>query len=174
MMNIELLQLGEPLTVELVNSLYVDGDDRYDVLIEHPEAWLQALDLVVPDDLCALRRLRDAIRSLVHAQVDGTPAPERSLWLINDSARTPPAQQLQRVDGRWAVVTEAPHDDASLRGFLAAEAIELLATRGEGLRRCAAPDCGLVFFQQHRRRRFCQHTCSGRTRQAAYLGRHRE
>jgi predicted RNA-binding Zn ribbon-like protein len=169
----ELLQLGEPLTVELANSLYVEAEERYDVLQEHPEAWLRALDLVVPDDLAPLRRLRDAVHHLASAQVDGTPVPSLALEVVNEFGRTPPAQQLNRVDGTWSARIAPPHDGASLPAFLAVAAIGFFATRAEGLRRCAASDCELVFLQTHRRRRFCHPTCSGRTRQAAYVERRR-
>lgn len=173
--------LGEPIAVELANSLYGDGDDRVDLLGTPGLAglWLAHAALPVPfperpaaGDLERLRELRDAVRTLIDAAIDGGPPPTEADTTVNRTVRrAPPAAQLAGGGAGPVVVAWAYGQgvDAAL-GALAHEAVVLLGTAAtsQRLRRCRAPGCGLAFVQHHGRRRWCHDSCGHRVRQAAY------
>jgi predicted RNA-binding Zn ribbon-like protein len=181
--------LGEPIAVELANSLYGDGDDRVDFLgtPELAGLWLAHAALPVPfperptaGDLERLRRLRDAVRTLIDAAIDGGPPPPGAVATVNRTVRrAPPAAQLAGGGAGPTGVAWVPGTgrgvDAALGAVaavavLAHEAVVLLGTAAtsQRLRRCRAPGCGLVFVQHHGRRRWCHDSCGHRVRQAAY------
>ena len=169
--------LGEPAPVELANSLYGEGDERVDFLATPALArlWLDHADLAVPfparlsrTDTDRLRALRDAVRRLVDQAVDGVALAPEAVEVVNRAARLAPraAQLAPGPAAGW--VSAARGVDAAL-GALAHETVALLGgPDGARLRRCAAPDCGMAFVQQHRRRRWCHDSCGHRMRQAAY------
>jgi predicted RNA-binding Zn ribbon-like protein len=175
--------LGEPAPVELANSLYGEGDERIDFLgtPELTRLWLDhvAFGVAFPlrlshADAGRLRGLRDAIRRLVDGTVDGLPPAPEAVEVVNGAARLAPrSPQLVAGPGPGsddgvAWVSPARGVDAAL-GALAHDAVALLGgPDGARLRRCAAPDCGMAFVQQHGRRRWCHDSCGHRMRQAAY------
>ena len=180
--------LGEPVPVELANSLYGEGHGRVDFLgtPELAGLWLAHARLPVPfperptaGEVRRLRELRDAVRRLVDAAIDGAPPPPEAVAAVNRTVRrAPPAAQLaahgdaQPTGVGWAYGTYGTGRgrgvDAAL-GALAHAAVMLLGTAtGRRLRRCRAPGCGLAFVQHHGRRRWCHDSCGHRVRQAAY------
>ena len=174
--------LGEPLAVELANTRYGAGPDTTDFLgstawidawLEHADAATAAFAPLPPRDAVALRTLRDDVRSLVEHTIAGTRAPDEAVRAVNRrAARAPVRFQLGRggAGTPWCA-TEQPSvaGAAGLLGLLAHATVVLLASDDAGrLRRCANPDCTMLFVQHHGRRRWCHDSCGHRLRQAAY------
>jgi predicted RNA-binding Zn ribbon-like protein len=169
--------LGEPAPVELANSLYGEGDERVDFLATPALArlWLDHAGLAVAfparlshTDTDRLRALRDAVRRLVDQVVDGVALAPEAVEVVNRAARLAPRAAQLAPGPAVGWVSAARGVDAAL-GALAQETVALLGgPDGARLWRCAAPDCGMAFVQQHRRRRWCHDSCGHRMRQAAY------
>ncbi|MCP3805115.1 CGNR zinc finger domain-containing protein [Allokutzneria sp. A3M-2-11 16] len=151
----------EPLPVEFANTLYGGLD-----CLGTPElaaGWFAAMELEAAEPDRA-RELRDAVYRLLTEQSELDPD---AVQTLNAFAAEVPSVLRLDSDGkaRWVTTTSA------VLGRIATCAIELLVD-GVVPRRCAAPDCGVLFVAQHGRRRFCHPSCSGRMRQARYYRRH--
>lgn len=175
--------IGEPVVVELANTLYGRGSGRIDFLAtpELIRLWFPRVPDAPPlpgrlddDDVGSLRALRDAVHTLVGAMVDRTHLPVGAVAVLNRAAgRAPRTAALQLTGGvvRIRSTTEARGMDAVL-GAIAHDAITLLAgPDAERLRRCDHPECTMAFVQRHRRRRWCHPSCGHRIRQATYYRR---
>jgi predicted RNA-binding Zn ribbon-like protein len=193
--------LGEPLPVELMNTIWADRDGVHDSLAdaEGTQAWLQAIapriDLTGSDMEQAMshspqrardaaRSLRDALRRLAAAATDDDRKAATSVIadtataidLVNHAARNATNRPVLVVggDGTWSRHTE-PADDpvsATLAG-IARQAIDLFTGPGRGdLRTCHAPGCVLYFVKQHPRREWCSAACGNRARVARHYRRH--
>ena len=181
--------LGEPLAIELANTLFTDGGRPLDALTT-PAAlarWLEAnaerIDAPLPrrrsaGDLERARELRAIIRALLAAAVDGDPAPAAAVGRLNRvAALVPFAARLQWRAG------EPPKAHLSLSGadrldallaLLAQSAIDVLGGTGAGrLRRCEAPGCISYYLKDHPRRAWCSPTCGNRVRVARHYQRTR-
>lgn len=170
---IEYPLLGEPPSMELANTDYGDGAFDFLGTEELVAGWLDAMGIDDRPASDVLRGLRDAAHGLFASVADELPPEPRHIEIVNRHARgARSAPQLQWDHGwRSEVRTEGSCGEATLRA-LAEDAIALLGD-GAAIRRCAAPDCTMLFVRQHHLRRFCHPTCSGRTRQAAYVRRQR-
>lgn len=156
----------EPLVVEFANSLY-DGDDLLS------RRWFTAAGSRPARDLTAARALRDSIRALFMAAVDTADRPAAAITHVNAAAALAPTYP-HLTTGPQADRRTAATGDASLLGGLATACIDLLTDgRAQLLRRCATPDCCLLFVQHHRRRRYCHESCAHRDRQSRYQRRRR-
>ena len=192
---------GEPIAVELMNTLWADREGLHDALAtaRGANAWLgevgdrlphiRAIRGSVRTNLTAaeaaqLRRLRDAIR-IVAANVTADPrvvadppGPGRmsvddAVSAINDAAASLSPRLLRRVKGVVIADRRANSSvDASIAGF-AVDAVPLLAGEHEGgpLRACLAPRCVLYFAQDHSRREWCSPACGNRARVARHYAR---
>ncbi|XVV15040.1 CGNR zinc finger domain-containing protein [Actinoplanes sp. CA-131856] len=187
--------LGEPLPVELMNTVWIDRHGEHDA-VETPgglAGWLRslgprlpALEHLGPDDVDDLAGrlvpLRDALR-LLAAEVTqdtrwprpGAAALDRSVAAVNAAvvARTP---QLVWTAGAEPARRDRPHADgtAALVSAFAEEGIALFGEGGQTpLRACYAPNCGLYFAKDHPRREFCSPGCSNRARAARHYQRRR-
>ncbi|NMO55329.1 CGNR zinc finger domain-containing protein [Actinoplanes sp. TBRC 11911] len=184
--------LGEPLPVELMNTIWADRAGPHDALStpSGTAEWLEAigsrLPELAPEDLDDLRRrllpLRDALLQLAAKATDDTrwvtpdaSSVRRAVDEVN-AAVIPRAPQLA-----WAAdhpVTEhlrAPSDPAAaVVSHFAEDAVALFGT-GESsrLRVCDGPDCGLYFVKNHPRREWCSPACGNRVRAARHYRRHR-
>lgn len=179
----ELPFLDEAPSVELANTLYGAGEGAFDFLAEPTlGAWLHhapqptSPGALGPTGLSALRRLRDALSNLFDDAVTRRRPRPKTLSTINGAAGACVSRVRLRWDRRPVQYTtlEGPESDRVVAAY-ALDAIDIATDpRWEALRRCAAPDCTMVFVQQHRRRRFCHPSCSQRVRQAAYDQRQRQ
>jgi predicted RNA-binding Zn ribbon-like protein len=173
----------EPLAIELHNTLYAVGGTGFDGLADAPDAWLEGLaDRLpggsglwpAPDELVALRH---AVRTALHAAVDGSTPNAATLKALNaGSARAPSSLAAHRRAGE--VVAAIDHHGASRADIviatLAADAIDLITgPRRVDLRACGAPGCVLMFLKNHPRREWCSNTCGNRARQARHYERAR-
>jgi predicted RNA-binding Zn ribbon-like protein len=180
---------GEPLPVELMNTIWADRDGVHDALAGLGETrdWLAAVGL--PADLderghVRLRSLRDAVRRLA-ADATGDPRPaaasaiaerDQAVAAVNQAcARAPSWSELTWPAGAApARTTRSARPPAELAvATVAEQAVALFAgdsvTR---LRACLAPGCVLYFVREHPRREWCSAGCGNRARVARHYQRH--
>ncbi|TMD94888.1 MAG: hypothetical protein E6I76_11660 [Chloroflexi bacterium] len=176
------LLLGEPLALDLVNTLVPPayGGD----LVATPARvrdWLRAEADRLPADalelpgMADLRALREALRALFTAALDGT-APSRAQLRTVNAASREGARYLELEWSQDAGPTARGRPRRRTRGgsgvALLAEisrsGIELLGgAHRDRLRRCAGPGCTLLFAAVNPRRRWCApHLCGNRVRVA--------
>lgn len=181
---------GEPLTLELVNTTFIDGGLRghlIDALTtpQQLEAWvvghrqrfspdLQALlpeAVYDPDSLGRFLGLRSALRTCLAAITSGTaPEPDAAATVTRFAAEG--AFRLELAPGepvtisrRWP--TREPLTNAL--GEIAADACELLMPdRIDKVKACPAPGCILFFEKSHPRREWCSPACGNRVRVARH------
>lgn len=174
--------LGEPLAVDLANTVVAKGGTLSDRLVTDADvvAWLASHRDVIPSDAPSsplatmdLRALRDAIRELLHAAVNGNEPDHQALRSINGAARDSPVPALEWTPEGFTLAAEgAASSENALLAVLARSAVETLTGEDAAcLRACAGEGCVLVFVATHPRRKFCSpNLCGARTR----VARHRE
>ena len=195
--------LGEPLPVELMNTIWADRDGVYDALRDPDgtRAWLRAvsdrMDLMAPSDLDAftvsdldrlgnhLIGLRDALRRLAaEATEDPRPSAASDIRELEEAVTV-----LNRAAGdtpRWSALSwtpgRAPSRHAQTSGQAASAAVSAIAEESialfsqetrDQLRACLAPGCVLYFLKNHPRREWCSASCGNRARSARHYQRHR-
>ncbi|MEO8693554.1 MAG: ABATE domain-containing protein [Acidimicrobiales bacterium] len=176
--------LGEPLPVELANTLYSHATGVIDFFAT-PEliaAWFEqapaASPLALPRRFTyaqseAVRDLRDAAHVILSNVVanDGVIARTQVATLNRYAARASFRPRLEWDDavGPRSMTVYAGDRFDVFAAQLAAECIMFLCGPSSGsVRRCAHPDCEMFFVQHHRTRRFCHESCAHRARQARY------
>jgi predicted RNA-binding Zn ribbon-like protein len=181
--------LGEPLPIELVNTLYAGRNKLVDGLAAPDDlvAWLQAHASQFQTDVAGatgervneFRELREALRVLFRATLKHEGPPAAAVDTLNRmSAAAPAFPQL-----RWSSAGE-PHvtvkycgDDpaASVLTEVAQSSLQLLGGPDRlRLRACHAPGCVLFFLKDHPRREWCSGACGNRARAARHYQRHRQ
>jgi predicted RNA-binding Zn ribbon-like protein len=176
--------LGEPLAIDLANTVMVVREDEPVDLLASPDDLLRWLDReraqlgecpFAAGYLEEIRDLRDAVRELLMAASQGTSPQPQALKRVNAaSAAAPVAPQLDfGKDGKLEALERAEDSDsvAWLLGTLARSAIELLTGPERGqLKLCPAPSCGMFFLGA---RRWCCAACGNRARVARHYHRTR-
>lgn len=177
--------LGEPPVVEFINTLYVDHEGVTDYLatVDLAQCWFGAL---VPtlltnvdnlDEVARLRfvELRDAIR-LVFDATESTDLDSPVVVLESAVNSSPGRLTLIRNDqNRLARHTNYDlSDPAGVAAHLADAAIAIGSSFGSGrVLICDRPACNMRYFQQHRRRRYCNPACANSDRQRRFQQRHK-
>ena len=184
------LLLGEPLAIDLVNTLVPPayGGD----LVATPNRvieWLQAegvrlpADALEPPEVEDLVGLREALRSLFGAALDGTAPPVRPLRIVNSASRA----GARYVEVEWTAGVgpqarahpvrrrDGGRPGVALLAEIARSGIELLGGPDrDKLRRCGGPGCSLLFVATNPQRRWCAaHLCGNRVRVARHYDRTR-
>jgi predicted RNA-binding Zn ribbon-like protein len=151
---------GEPLALDLVNTVWSHDGLRRDALAEHSgrEQWLRENGLTGPATPAArgaLLQARDAIREALERP---GPAALAALDGILDRGRLrvwaskPAARDELEIEAEWRVP------------WLAVQSLlQLLDDRADRLRKCANPDCVLWFLDTTRSgtRRWCSMSACG-------------
>jgi predicted RNA-binding Zn ribbon-like protein len=120
-----------------------------------------------------LIELRDAIRAIFRAAVDGMAPPAAARKVVNEAARAAPGWLELGRDGMTARTRRGADPAADLRAHLATDAIALVTGPNRALlRACPAEGCRGFFLQNHPRRGFCSPGCATRTRVARHYHRH--
>jgi predicted RNA-binding Zn ribbon-like protein len=172
--------LGQPLPIELHNTLYAERGRIADGLADPAglRAWLAALADRVPADadpdrLGEFVALRAAVREALHAALERRAVPDAARTALNRlSARDP--QSLELGERGSEIRHHAPTPTDAVIGVIAASTIALVGGPDAGaLRACPAPGCALVFVKDHPRREWCSETCGNRARQARHYARTR-
>ena len=161
-----------------VGSAY--GAEPVERLIDPPvlQRWLDHQGLAAERaptdaDVASARALRETLRPLVLAVLDGTPVPAEPLqalqrWLDDDV----PLRAVERA-GRAAPAP--PPTPAAALARVARQALEHLGgPEAEHLHACAADDCRMAFLDPVGRRRWCApERCGVRARVRAHRARTR-
>lgn len=193
--------LGEPLAVELMNTIWADRDGVHDTLdtVDGVRGWLadiaertrlsgrKILALSAADidaTSASLRGLRDGLRRLA-AEITNDPRPderspvasaEAAVALINAAAAATPRWSSLRWTGEGPptrVAHASDHDGLAITSTIAEQAIDQFAGEENGrLRACLAPGCVLYFIKSHPRREWCSPGCGNRARVARHYARH--
>jgi predicted RNA-binding Zn ribbon-like protein len=186
--------MGEPLPVELMNTVWADRTGVHDALASAADtrAWLAVIADREPlaaagggEPLAGrLRELRDAARRLAAVTTDdpraaaASPLASRTeaVELLNRvAALSPRRSRLHWPEGGSPARTFAAAGgaDDALLSALAEQTIELFAGDERArLRACLAPGCVLYFAGQHPRREWCSAACGNRARVARHYRRH--
>lgn len=183
--------LGEPPPIELANTVYAARGRRKEGLqtVEHLAAWLRdmrqrlAVELddadihgVTDRDLRLTRELRDAIRTLCAAAVEGHDLdPDAVATLNRHASQTPRWHELRTVPEPHAVVCSKGRPVSAAFAALAEDAVDLFA--GPSccqLRICHAPGCVLYFVRDIPRREWCSPGCGNRVRAARHYAKVRK
>jgi predicted RNA-binding Zn ribbon-like protein len=170
--------LGEPLAIDLANTVMVVRDGETVDLLDSTEAletWLELERPRLVDCRFALSRraellaAREDVRSLLAARATDGPPDRAAFERLNAASRGAPiAPQLRLADnGDLQVVTEEQVADmAALLGAIARSAIRLVDEHDRSpLHICGAPSCGMFFTG---RRRWCCAACGNRARAARH------
>lgn len=138
--------------------------------------WLVDHNLAPADaglqEICAarLRSLREQVRALLAAHVDGHPAPATALTAVNDALTRVPTASPLGWDSVRGMHRTAPHPidqivDQAL-GILAADAADLLTgPDAERLTACPSTPCNRYLLRAGRRH-WCSVRCGDRARAA--------
>ncbi|MFJ3234910.1 CGNR zinc finger domain-containing protein [Streptomyces sp. NPDC086787] len=196
--------LGEPLPVELMNTIWADRDGVHDALHDSDgtRTWLRAVacrtDLLTPGDLDSftsadldrlrgrLIGLRDALRRLAaEATEDPRPAAASGIRELDDAVTV--VNEAAGETPRWSALSwtvgQAPSRHTRSRGQAASAAVSAIAEESitlfsqdtrHELRACLAPGCVLYFLKNHPRREWCSAGCGNRARSARHYQRHRQ
>lgn len=183
--------LGEPPAIELGNTTFAVRGRLRDGLrtVEHLAAWLRDMrprlavslsddDLqdVTEADLGVARELRDTVRALADAAVNGRqPAPEVVDTLNRHARRTPRWPELSIAPEPHVVVRSAGRPAAAALTALAEDAVSVFGgPLGSELRACQGPGCVLYFLPGTPRREWCSAGCGNRARAARHYARVRQ
>jgi predicted RNA-binding Zn ribbon-like protein len=173
--------VGEPLAIDLVNTLTAEGD-----LLADPEAldaWLvleadRLPGFDAPADrsaLQAVRSVREHAAAAFGALAEGRRPPESSLRGLAAAVNAAPGRTRLTWDGTAVAVTVQRQGRAAdrLAAELAQAAVDLLTDPAVAkLRRCGAEDCVMLFVPAHPRRQWCSpERCGNRVRVARHYER---
>lgn len=173
--------LGEPLALDLVNTRILQRGQHVDLLDRPPAlaAWLRAQHgrigwrgPVGVADLDAVRALRATADALLRARLARAPVPKSVLQRFNRALALPAARahlEWTAAGPRKSPPAASAQRDTLIR-TLALDALDLLTGAHAGsLRKCAHPDCRLLFVARNRRRRWCSGAiCGNRARVARH------
>jgi predicted RNA-binding Zn ribbon-like protein len=190
--------LGEPLAVDLLNTVIAAGGGRRDLLTSPAAllAWLGAqAGRLPPGSVAALsaglgagdaaagrllgrvRALRESLRPLFGAALAGAAPPAAAVGAVNAAAAAAPAAPHLEWDApgapRAGLSYPGGRPGDALLAAAAASGIALLGGADRGrLRRCDGPGCVLLFVATNPRRRWCSAAgCGNRVRVARHYRR---
>jgi predicted RNA-binding Zn ribbon-like protein len=161
---------GEPLSIDLLNTRWIDADGHHDLLddVDGLAVWLAAApvrealgDQAVPADEETLNRLLQA-RTALDGLVGTAPADTDAADALNVVLAHGRVGRSLRAAGP---TSEVQVDAPSWRPAWSAadDYLRLLADRPERIRRCANHDCVLHFYDVSKNgtRRWCSMTSCG-------------
>jgi predicted RNA-binding Zn ribbon-like protein len=129
---------------------------------------------VATHELVAVRAVQRAVGRIVDALIDG--AEEPPLAALNAlAAREPAVHALERDPDGTLRATLTPQRRSAAASLLARAILELVDLEPSRLRRCARPECGLVFYDVSRsatQRWHAERPCGLRERQRRHRARH--
>jgi predicted RNA-binding Zn ribbon-like protein len=169
---------GERLAaLDLVDTEMLMTDPVTDLLAtgEQRAKWWELQAGRLPDgpipDVAATRRLRSAVREALDAQLTGRRPRATAIEDLNAASASAPQSVRLGAEGQLEVRYHPEYGGNAKLAAIARETIELLADPDQLalLRRCANPQCSMVFLAEHKRRQWCVgSTCGNRTRVARH------
>jgi predicted RNA-binding Zn ribbon-like protein len=171
--------LGEALAVDFANTTKRSAADERELLREPEDlvTWAACEAGRVPEieagsvRLGEIRTFRDDVKALLHAAVDGEPAPVPAAERVNARLRAAPLVAQLRDGTAVLAPASAPAPLDELLARVAHSAIELAAHGGVGF--CDAPSCGQFFERGRASQLWCSHACGTRARVARHAQRRR-
>ncbi|MGV9449931.1 CGNR zinc finger domain-containing protein [Streptomyces sp. NPDC003635] len=165
--------------LDFANSAVALPGGHYIDFLGTPEGagqWLERHGLAPADagvrEMCAaqLRSLREQIRALLAARLDGVPAPTGALAAVNDALTRAPAASLLHWDATRGLHRAPVHPTDQILehalAALAADAADLLTgPDADRLTACGSPPCNR-YLLRHGRRHWCSTRCGDRARAA--------
>jgi predicted RNA-binding Zn ribbon-like protein len=170
---------GEPLPLDLVNTVWIDEGVRHDLLARPGglSVWLRSAgfaDTVTPDQetLDALLATRRAVAALLDESADAQQGADE----LNEILRHGRIQRrLGEAGPLSAVETDSP---GWLAAWTAAESyLRLLDEHPDRIRKCANPECVLHFYDisKNGKRRWCSMAgCGNRAKASRHYARHKQ
>lgn len=172
---------GEPLVaLDLADTLMTAADPAEDLLAAagRSRAWWEFQSRRLPGaaapELAAVRRLRAAVRDVLDAHLQGRAPSPTSVEDLNATAASVPSSPRLSYTGAAANTETRWHTEyggnAAL-AYIAREVIDLFAApeRLARLRRCANPECSMLFLAETARRQWCaSNVCGNRVRVARH------
>jgi predicted RNA-binding Zn ribbon-like protein len=123
-----------------------------------------------------LVELRELLRELLTAIVDGNPPPRGAIKALNGVAARAPVTLVAREAEDGTVLVEPTSRGSAADALLAEFARSALALLAEPNREqlglCRAPGCILFFLKRHPRQQWCSPSCGNRARVARHYTRH--
>ncbi|MFD3457531.1 CGNR zinc finger domain-containing protein [Streptomyces sp. NPDC058691] len=175
---------GEPLVaLDLADTLMTVAEPAVDLLgpPAAATAWWDIQSRRLPagpaPDPVATRRLRAAIREVLDAHLEDRPADAAAVEDINAAASSAPTSPRLVLDGDGPRVATRWHTEHGGNAALAAIAGEVIGLMGSPdrlrlLRRCANPECSMLFLAENQRRKWCTaNICGNRARVARHYAR---
>lgn len=167
--------LGEPLSLDLLNTVWIDAAGRHDLLddLAGLRLWLGVHDLQAPRTtvtLQALRGARDALAAHVAAPKSSTSAALNRVLALGAVRRTLGPDGPQQV-----LEVERPEYRPAWQAV--ADYLDLLDADPSRIRRCAHPSCVLHFYDTSPKanRRWCSMAgCGNRAKAARHYQRSRQ
>ncbi|MCP9958935.1 MULTISPECIES: CGNR zinc finger domain-containing protein [Streptomyces] len=175
---------GEPLAIDLLNTRWIDGQGRHDLLdgVDGLAVWLgsppvrRALEAAGPvradrDTLDRLLQARSALDEVVADVLRPTPEAAASLNAVLAHGRV---RHLLRPEGPDTVV-EADDPSWLPAWSAAADYLRLLTDRPDRIRHCANAQCVLHFYDVSKNgtRRWCSMAgCGNRAKARRHQARH--
>lgn len=160
---------GESLAVDLVDTIKLRASPPRDLLDGRLEAFWSAHEALVaapaglPDEY-AVRELRDVVRRVFEAALDGRAFETADIDLLNATATSSlPALWVEQSAGGAAVVHRHVGDGNPLLAAVARSAVFDLG-RVDELRRCGSPRCSMLFVSDSSTRVWCSQACGNRMR----------
>ncbi|MEV6283118.1 ABATE domain-containing protein [Kribbella sp. NPDC051770] len=121
-------------------------------------------------DVASTRRIRSAVREVLDAHLAGRRPEATAVEDLNAASSAAP-QSVRLDDGELQVRYHVEYGGNAKLAAIARETIELLADAEQLalLRRCANPECSMLFLAEHKRRQWCVGSiCGNRTRVARH------
>ncbi|MCP2339423.1 CGNR zinc finger domain-containing protein [Actinomadura rupiterrae] len=171
---------GEPLALDLVNTLTAAGDllATPDDLRKWQQLQADRLPDAPPEDaLDAVRTVREHTKRALDRVREGKRPDPADLDALNDAQLAAPAIKALTWDGKALIAANRRTGPPASRlaAHLAEAATELLADPAvTKIRQCEADDCVMLFLPAHPRRRWCSPArCGNRVRVARHYQRHK-
>ena len=173
--------LSEPLAMDFANTIRRRGMVDHDYLRTGADmaSWAAAEAPQVPRvsaraaqaRLEEIRAVRDDVRAILHATVDGVSLPAPATRRLNARVRAVPL--VGQLGGRAGELRVVPATRAGavdeLLARVAAAAIELVGSGGpDAVRFCDAPSCGDFFAPDRSNQVWCDESCGTRARVARH------
>lgn len=168
-----------PLAVDLADTVRVVGGKEVELLVDEQalSRWVAAELPRHPEAAAARGRLsqvlelRDAVRTLLHARVEGRPLPGRHVSFINRVSMRSPSFTRIGDGGRRETVEVNQDPFAVFAAQVARSTIDTLDSAVTPPAVCRAPSCGMLFIPASRRQRWCSPQCGNRARVARHAAR---
>lgn len=160
---------GESLAVDFVDTIKLKASPVIDLLDgRHESFWHAHQPLLPPVEAIpereAVNELREAVRSVLEAVIDGVPAASEMVRRMNEAAASSlPVSAIEQTPTGQSLVVRSVGSGDPLLAAVARSAV-LAFSQAHELRRCGSPRCSMLYLSHSTARLWCSHTCGNRMR----------